>query len=217
MIQSPLNNVIVKVTTKYIRNFTSILKMAAIQQGSSVEMADCVNIMGEVVSTPKAINGTQREYNGFTDSDIQVGDIAIFSHNVIFEFENSAPEEEPVFKNEFWYKGQSYFTADITRIFAVVRDGKIRMQNGYVMLEELEKSPLIILSQATKKSISSAQGVVSHIGKNLTNAPRIEAEVGDTVYFNPNKVQHFQINGKPFGIINQQQILGHSIPSYGIL
>lgn len=214
MIQSPYNNVIVKVKTKYIKNISSIMKMAAIQQGSSVEMADLVNIIGEVVSVPRSIDEKRREYKGFSSSDIKVGDTAIFSHSVIFEFGNTAPEEDPIFKNEFWFKGQTYFTADITRIFAVIRDGKIRMQNGYVMLEEMEKPALIILSQATKRSISAASAIVSHIGKNLSHLHRIEAEVGDTVYFNPNKVQLYQINEKPFGIISQSQILGHSVAEY---
>lgn len=213
MFQSAINNVVVKFDRKYIKNFTSIMKMAAIQNNTSIEPADCVNIVAEVVSVPKSISN-KHEYTGFWAGDIRAGDTVILSHLVIFDFELTASEDTPVYKNEVYYKTKEFFVADIRHIFAVIRDGIVRMQNGYVMVEEMQKPPLIILSQFTKRSISAASAVVSHIGKALTHQKRIDVEHGDTVFYNPNKIQLYQVNGKPFGILRQSDILGKKVASY---
>lgn len=86
MIRTSKNNVVVRVKTKYIKNITNILKMSAIQQHSTIDPADYVNIVGEVVALPLEIED-KREYKGFGVDDIKIGDTAIFSHSVIYEFE----------------------------------------------------------------------------------------------------------------------------------
>lgn len=213
MIKAPLNSIIVKVKTKYIGNMTDIMRLAHIQNNSSIQPANLVNIMGEVVSLPMSICD-KREYDGFSIKDIQVGDMAIFSYLVIFNFCITKPEEDPIFKNRIWLKGEEYFLCDVRNLFATIRDTKIRMQNGYVMVEELEAPSKIILPQHIKKKLLAATGIISHIGKNLENKERIEAEVGDRVYFNPNKIQNYQISGKPFGILRQSDILGRKVLTY---
>lgn len=201
MFKAPLNKVVVTVETKYVRNFTSILKMAAIQNDTSIEPADYVNIVGKVVSVPKKIS-KKREYTGFTADDILPGDTVIFSHSVIYDFCQLDPEAEPIYRNLVWYKGVEFFVADITHIFAVIRDDKIRMQNGYVMLTDMQQPPKIILNAATKRRISAYEATVSQVqrGKDYVQ--------GDTVFYNPNKLRLYQINGKPFGILKDADILG---------
>lgn len=87
-------------------------------------------------------------------------------------------------------------------LYAVIRDGEIRMQNGYVMLVNMDKPSNLYVPQSTKKMLKSASAVVSNIQMN----PDIKK--GDTVFFNPNKVRLYQIDGKPFGIIKRSQLLG---------
>ncbi len=213
MFQSPANNVIVKVKTKYIANFENMLKAAAINHGSMINQADYVNIVGEVVSIPRSISN-KREYIGYSTDDIRVGDTAIFSHAVIYDFLQLEPEAEPIYRNMIWYKGKEYFAADIQHIYAVVRDEKIRMQNGFLMLENMEKPPMIILSKATRRAISSAQATLKCIGRPLTTERNIDVVPGDTVYYNPQKLRLYQINGLPFGILRQKEVLGRSVASY---
>lgn len=210
-IQSAVNRVVVQVETKYVRNFTSILRMAAIQNNTSIEPADYVNIVGKVISAPKSISN-KREYEGFSQHDIKPGDTVIFSNQVIYSFVQTDPEAEPIYRNLVWYKGQEYFFADITHIFAVIRDGEIRMQNGYVMVENMEKQAKIYVPQNIKKKISSATAIVSNVDKNNP-----ELKIGDIVYFNPNVIQLYQINGKPFGILSDRHILGKGVPDYSRL
>lgn len=216
MLQAAYNNVVVKVKTKYIKNFTSIMKIAHIQNNSSVEMADTVNIVGEIVSIPKAIS-TRRDYQGFSQKDLRVGDAVIMSHYVIFNFLSTLPNEPPKFKNLVRVKDQEFFCADIRYIFAVIRGEQVRMQNGYVMLEDLENPKLIVLSAATKKLTNAYSGKVSYVGRSLVGKTGIEVQRGDRVYFHPNKVMNYQINDKPFGIIKQQDIFGREVPKYAEL
>lgn len=201
MIQSHQNNVIVSIKTKYIRNFSKILRMAAIQNNTSIEPSDYVNIIGEVVSSPLSISN-RREYKNFSQEDIKVGDTVIFSHEVIANTIQTEPEAEPIYKNMFWYKGNEYWTVKIDLVYAVIRDGEIRMQNGYVMLEELEAESKIILQADVKRKIRTGSGTVSNVGEG------VNLKQGDVVYFNPNQLRHYQINERPFGILTQKQILG---------
>lgn len=213
MFQSPMNNVIVTVKTKYIENFLNVLKGAAINHGSMLNQADYVNIIGTVVSVPKAIS-QKRDYVGYSASDIRVGDTVIFSHAVIYDFLQLEPEAEPIYKNMIWYRGKEYFAADIQHIYAVVRDEQIRMQNGYLMLEDMQKPPLIILSKSTRRLISSAQATLKCIGRPLTTEHNIDVVPGDTVFYNPAKLRIYQVKGKTFGILRQRDVLGREVVPY---
>lgn len=214
MLQSPTDQVIVQVTTKYIKNISNILKTAEIQNMSSVSAADLVNIVGVVVSAPKALT---KEFSDYSLNDVLQGDTAIFSHEVIYSFLPTAPEDDPIFKNMFHYKGDEYFTCNPRNLYAVIRDGNIRMQNGYVMVENMTKSTSLYLPQHIRKSINCGTGILTKIGNTAVGEKLVEAQSGDTVYFNANKIRLHQINGKPFGILKQSQLLCMQIPEYGEL
>lgn len=213
MFRSPTNNIIVKCKTKYIGNFINVLKGAAINPYSMLNPSDYVNIIGEVVSVPKSISN-RKDYAGYSTADIRIGDTAIFSNLVIGTTTQLEPEAEPVFKNMVYYNAEEYFTADIQHVYAVIRNEQIRMQNGYIMVTDMAKPPLIILATQTKKLISAAQALVTHIGRSLTIEKPLDIMPGDTVFYNPNKLTIYQIQGKPFGILRQSHVLGKKIPDY---
>jgi hypothetical protein len=205
----PLNSVIVQIKTKYIKNLSKVLRVAAIQQQSSIDPSDYCNIYGTVVSTPLEVAGW-RDYKGYTADDIKVGDVAMFSSSVVAEMAQTDPEADPIFKNSFWWDGQEYWVCDITRIYAVVRAGEIRMQNGYVMVEHIEKQPNIFLPAHIKKSVRTTQAI-------LTQIVNIDCKQGDTVFFNPNIITTYQIDDpttkepKEFGILQQKHVLGKAV------
>lgn len=213
MFSPPLNNVVVQVTQKYTRNMSNLLKIAAIQQATTIEPADYVSIVGTVIALPMEIS-KKREYEGFTTRDIRVGDVAIFSSSVIYEFAQLEPDAEPIFKNSFWWNNQEYFNCDITRLYAVIRAGETRMQNGYVMIEQIEKQSSIYLPQHIKKKVTTTRGTLTAIGHPLTNAKLIDCLPGDSVCFNPNIITMHKIYSaqtdtwKEFGVIQQKHILG---------
>jgi len=208
MLQSPTNQVLIKVKTKYIANMTDLLKVSAIQNGSTIDPSDYVNIIGEVVSVPIAISDT-KDYKGFSTHDIYEGDTAIFSYQVISSRIQRSHNRDPIFKNLITYKGEEFFSVNITYLFAVIRGGEIRMQNGYVMVEQMEAPKIIILDAKTKKSNAASTAVISNISKNNHSLKPM-----DRVYFAPNKIQLYQIGGKPFGIVKEKDILGKEIPTY---
>lgn len=209
MIQSPENNVIVKVKTKYIGNISKILQLSSIQNGASVDSVDLVNIMGEVVSLPRTISD-KIGYKGFTTKDIQVGDTAIFSYSVIHDFVIPAEDADPIYRNKMMYKGEEYFLADITKIFGVIRDGEIIMINGYVMTGTFTESTLVLPS-TLKKLKKAAETEVMYNGNSKTTEAPIDINQGDVIYFNSMTAQKYQINNKPFSIISQNKIFGKFI------
>jgi co-chaperonin GroES (HSP10) len=209
MIQSPVNNVIVKVKTKYIGNISKILQLSAIQNGSSVDSVDLVNIMGEIVSLPRTVSD-YIGYKGFSTKDMQVGDTAIFSYSVIHDFVIPEEDADPIYRNRFMYKGEEYFLADVTKVFGVIRDGEIIMVNGYVMASEFSESSFV-LPASLKKIKKAAETNVMHIGYPKTEDSNIDIDNGDKIYFNSITAQKYQINQKPFSIIQQNKIFGKEV------
>ena len=49
MLKAPPNKIVVKVPHKYIRSITGLLKRASIENASTVDPSDFVNIFGEVI------------------------------------------------------------------------------------------------------------------------------------------------------------------------
>ena len=209
-LETPTNNIIVKVKTKYIGNISNILKLSAIQDGSSVDSVDLVNIMGEVVGLPRCIQTEKVGYKGFSSEKIKIGDTAIFSYNIIHDFKIIDETSEPVYRNRFFYNGEEYFVADITKVFGIIRRKKITMLNSYVMLGECLDSSLI-LPATLKKLKKASETDLMHIGFPKTKEKNINAKSGDTIYISPNSIQKYQINGKKFSIATQNKILGKKI------
>ena len=205
MLQAAENNLLVTVSMKYIKNITNILRESAIQNNSSVDPSDIVNIVGTVASIPYRITTKKRGYAGFSTKDIQIGDTVIFRFDVIYQFTNISQTERK-FTNQIWYNGQEYWACDIQKVFAVIRDGEIKMVNGYVMIEDYEP-PKIILSQGHARVRGAQQSQVLHIGSAKENLKNLDIVPRETIYFNPNVAAKYQINGKPFRIIQQASIL----------
>ena len=208
MLTAPQNCLIVKVDHKYIHNITDLLKRSAIQNNSSVDPLDFVNIMGEVVSLPKSIID-RFDYEGYSTKDVQVGDTAIFAYSVIGDTA-MAEDGNVKFKNRIWYNGQEYFLCNITNLYGVIRNKEIIMVNGWVMTTTFEESK-IILSAGMKKTKGIVKAEVMNINYAKTNKNPISVQKGDTVLFNPLITQKYQINDKKFVILNQSHILAKEV------
>ena len=124
------------------------------------------------------------------------------------------PEAEPIYKNSFWWDGQEYWAVDITKLYAVVRAGEIRMQNGYVMVEGMEQEAKIYLPQNIRKSVKTTTATLTQICNPVKGGKNIDCKPGDTVVFNPNILTTYRIDSndgselKEFGILQQRHILG---------
>lgn len=209
MIQAPINKVIVHPKTRYIRHISDLMKRSSIQNGASVDPADVVNIVGEIVSIPQQIT-KDIQYEGYSTDDLQIGDIAIFSFKVIYDLVIKQENGEPIYRNLVKYNGKEYFSCDIRNLFGVIRGEEIIMVNGYVMLEEFDQDKIII-AQTIKKTKRAKSSCIMHIGNNRQHLPNIQAKEGELAYFNSDKVQHYEINGKKFVILQQDKILGKKI------
>jgi co-chaperonin GroES (HSP10) len=213
MLHARHNKLVVKVKTKYHKDFGNMIKRANLNPGSQINPADYVQIMGEVVSVPEFIS-TRRDYKGYTADDIYPGDTAIFRYDVIYDLVQQEPDAEPIYKNMVWFKGEEYFLADIQKVFGVIRAGEIIMVNGYCMLEEMSNPLGLILPLYLKNLIQGATAKLTHIGRNLSHLKPISAQPGDTVFYDPRILQTYEINNKKFGIIQQSRILGTKTASY---
>ena len=208
-LETPANSIIVKVKTKYIGNISNILKISAIEHGSSVDSVELVNIMGEVVGLPRMIQTEKVGYKGFSVEGIEIGDTAIFSYNIIHDFKTQEDGEQ-VYRNRFFYNGEEYFVADITKVFGVIKGEDILMVNSFVMLGEFKESNLIIPA-SLKKLKKASETLLMHIGLPKAHENKIDVKSEDIVYFNGMTAQKYQINGKKFTILPQNKIFGKKI------
>jgi len=202
--KSGSTTVILKVKSKFTQNFDKMIAMANLYQGSQVNPADYVNIVGEVVAVPRSVK-KRMDYDGFSPKDIQVGDQAIFSYEVIYNLEE-LQNGKFAYKNQLNYKKDEVFLADITNIFAVIRDEEIIMVNGYVMLQDISEPSKLILVTEKRVTPNAVSATVVAIGNPLTNQKPIDVQANEKVLLDFRKVQHYQINDQKFGIVQQRHI-----------
>jgi len=202
--KSGSTTVILKVKSKFTQNFDKMIAMANIYQGSQVNPADYVNIVGEVVAVPRSVK-KRMDYEGFSPKDIQVGDQAIFSYEVIYNLEE-LQNGKFSYKNQLNYKKDEVFLADITNIFAVIRDEEIIMVNGYVMLQDISEPSKLILVTQKRVTPNAVSATVVAIGNPLANQKPIDVQTNEKVLLDFRKVQHYQINDQKFGIVQQRHI-----------
>lgn len=210
MLKAPINKVVLKFKTKYIKYISDTMRRASIQQNASVDPVDLVNIVGEVVGLPAHITTDIHEYEGYSAKDIKIGDTAIVSYQVIYSFHQTEPDEEPKYKNQVMIGAEEYFMCGIKNVYAVIRNDEVIMVNGNCMIEDIVPPSLLKLPQYLTKKLNVSSGVLTGINNNLEHLPKINADKGNTVYFNFNKLQQYEINEKKFGIIKQSEILGVS-------
>jgi co-chaperonin GroES (HSP10) len=207
MIHPPLNNILVRIGDTFLRRISDIMKVSAAEaHGSDINPADFVQIVGEVVALPKGIATNTKSYEGYSCEDIRIGDTVIFRYDVVFAWAS----DKRHFKNMFYYNGREYWVCDIIKVFAVIRKGEIRMQNGYCMIEDMPPKPKIVLAQTQQANMEIHTAILTQIGSPLTTRECIAAEPGDYVYYRPVTVQKYEIKKKQFGIIRQEHIMGYS-------
>ncbi len=206
MIKSPANKLILSIKPVWIKHFTDIQKIIQTEQQLNISLAECVNIVGEVISVPKYISPLS-QYKGYSTKDIKEGDIAIFSYDVVASLKHGEEGKDPIFQNAIYHEAKEFFLADITSIFAVIRGEEIIMINGWVQLSEIEDSKIIVPHnfKSNKFIVSST---ILNIGHSKTHLKGIDANIGDNVFFDKRKVQHYEINRKKFIITSQEKLLG---------
>jgi len=212
MLKSPVNSLIVTIDTKYIADLSNMIKRANLNPQTQINPADYVQLIGSIVSFPRTII-ERNDYEGFSCKDIRVGDKAIFSHNVVFSFTEQVGGTA-TYKNMFWFRGQEYWKVDIQQLYAVIRNEQIIMVNGYCMVEEMSEPSQIVVPAKMKKILRTSTATLTGIGNPLEGQERISAERGDIVHYNPNKVITYQIKGKKFGILKQNQICAVEVGKY---
>jgi co-chaperonin GroES (HSP10) len=213
MVQAPQNNLLVKIGDVFLKRVSAIVKVtAAHAKNTKMNPADLVQIIGTVVSVPRGCKD-RAGIVGYTAKDVRVGDAVVFRYDVVYDFDIKHQK----WRNVFYYKGQEYWVCDIVKAFFVIRNEEIIMLNGYCMVENIAEPPKILLPGHLRNISQIGSAVLTHIGEPLEGAKPINAKVADTVYFVPKRVQRYEIRGKPFGIIRQQDIMGAKIAEYSEL
>jgi len=205
-LQSPMDNLIVSIKSKYTKDFGTLTKRLSIGDATSVHVEDFAQIVGTVVSLPKSISQKNID-NGYSLEGINVGDTVIFAFNVVFDFYQKEPDGAPIYRNRISTGLKDYWLADITKIFGVIRGEEVSMVNGFVMATPF-KGDLIFTQPQNRRSRVAKSSEVMWVGSPRTTQKPIDIQQGDTIFYNPKKTTKYQINDKPFIILSQQNVFG---------
>lgn len=197
---SGTNNVLIKVKTKYIKNFENMVRAANLNPASQVNPADYVQIVGEVIAVPRQIC-KRPDYAGYTTEGIKVGDTAIFSYQVIYDFNELAGGGKE-HRNQVIYKEDEFWLADIRQVFAVIRNNEILPINGYVLISEPEPPSKLIMPTLKRVNPKASAATVIATPRNLGFWK------GDNVFVDFRKVAVYQLGEKKFGVLQKRHVLG---------
>ena len=206
MLKAPPNKIVVKVPHKYIRSITGLLKRASIENASTVDPSDFVNIFGDVVAVPnKCFDRPGLE--GYSAEGVEVVDRIMFSYRVIHDVKQLRPEADPAHVNCVFWNGEEYFYVDTSNLYAVIKDGQVYMKNGYVMLRKYVDN-LIMLSNKDKKLRGVVESEILAIGEPRKHMKKIQAQIEDTAMYSPFVPVKYEVwENKPFVIVPQHKIL----------
>lgn len=168
-------------------------------------------LIAKVVSVPPGVIQRQ-DYKGYTIS-VEPGDEILIRYDVVFAYIDQPDRDSPIYKNLIYHydelkeRFEEYWLCDILQVFAIIKEGKYEMINGFVMLKIItEKKPdfsnTIIRPDSYNLTNTKEMAIVVAGGVNLNLKP------GDTVLINPSMVMQYQLNLYQFYIIKEQYILG---------
>jgi co-chaperonin GroES (HSP10) len=162
---------------------------------------------GKVVAVPRAISKDHYMLKLIKDI-ILVGDI-IYTH-----FNSILPDT----KIELKIAEKPYYLVNMEQIFAIVRDGQIRMYGGRVLAEPIFDSDIDDLGglkvRKTQAGIISELNVkhnfkkatLTHIGNPLEGERKTDVAAGDVIFYEKDSDFENEIEGKNYFCMMQEDI-----------
>ena len=201
---APYNKLIVTVGSKFVDEI-SLPGGKKIYKYVNLAREEHASLLATVVSVPNCIKKTFG-YEEVYVPEIKAGDTIMMRYDVIFNYREQPDRTNPIYKNELFFRGRSYWFCDVLQLFGVKRGKSWDMANGYAMLEIVEETEkqtgLIINPFAVKKQKHKAR--LTSIGNTS-----LKCKTGDIVYFLPQFVQTYSIDNKEFYLIPEKYIYGY--------
>lgn len=192
ILQSPLNNCLVRIEKRYQDT------MGSIKIDPTWRPEEFATLEGIVVSAPINID------EGNSIGTVEKGDKIIFSYGVIYNYAIQPDDDTPVFRNLILYKGEEYWKVDMAEIFCKVTSG-IEMVTDHFLIEPLG----ITRGTYSSSGFMRLDKEIEHKGKvkGLPKNTSLSVRVGDTVYFEPRFVQKYNILGQEHFILPSRRVL----------
>lgn len=208
--QTPINKLIVTLEKKLYdsRTFES---GQTIYFDPSWHPEEYAMLKAKVVSVPPGVIN-RNDYKGYTIS-MEPGDEILIRYDVVFAYKDQPDRDTPVYKNlifeynEQFEKFEELWLCDILQVFAIIKDGKYHMINGFVMLEPIVDKRADFTSRIIRPDSFNNVLIKDRAIVQAANSKDLPISVGDTVYINPNMVMQYQLNMDKFYIIKEHYIL----------
>lgn len=166
-------------------------------------------LRAKVVSVPKAVS-ERYDYKGMK-CEMQPGDEILVRYDLVFHYKEQPENDTPVYKNMFLLHNpetermEELWMCDIQKVFAIIRDGRFLMQNGYVYCWPIYETKTFV-APSILNPVHEGHQEVKSIGR-IFAIDSDEFTEGDYVYFDPRVVQVYSIDMVTFKIIKTRHIL----------
>jgi hypothetical protein len=122
------------------------------------------------------------------------------------------------YDNQLYYEGKEMWRVDYPFVFAIRRDGHMRMVGDYLLVEPVvENRPLKILHTNLERTEADRYCVREDKGwLRCGECGREGMKNGDLLVFEPNLKEKYNVGGKPMYIVKKQFVMGKEESLAGI-
>jgi co-chaperonin GroES (HSP10) len=146
------------------------------------------------------------------------GDQVIFSYLVITDW-NRHTDRSAEHNNEVTINGKSYWKVHARWVLGFISqiDGTIIPAAGYVYMNPLNETKQektsggIVIPDNMQELETKGMSKVIHIGHPLKNQEPVDVSEGDIVIYDPRFVQHYDIKGRKWLVLEQDRIIAKKI------
>jgi hypothetical protein len=120
------------------------------------------------------------------------------------------------YDNKIDYRGKELWRVDYALIFAIRRDGHMKMVGDYVLVEPIVEERPKMISLHLERTEDMQFNVREDKGWCRTGG-RGDFHDGDVIYFNPHLKEKYSIQNQPWYIVKRKYVTGKEAVSFGAM
>lgn len=120
-----------------------------------------------------------------------------------------ASSEGFTYDNQFFWEGKELWKVDYSFVFAIRRNGRLKMVGDYVLVEPIVEKRTKMISLHLERPEGDRLCILEHKGWcRCGGSKRYGYRDGDVIIFNPDLKEKYNFRGRPMYIVRRQFIFG---------
>lgn len=120
-----------------------------------------------------------------------------------------ATSEGFTYDNQFFYESRELWKVDYSYIFAIRRNGRLKMVGDYLMVEPIVEKRSRLISGFLERPEADRHCILEHKGWcRAGGSKHYGYRDGDVIIFNPDLKEKYNVRNKPYYIVKRQYVFG---------